>query len=142
MAKMQKAVDWLEAHGEGKIKSIHASPDVIIKYADIFLGDVRLTPADLNNTVLGYPGKLTYRGGSAGLIPIEKDSLMPKDEIYFIDWDAIQCYNSKWMSWFDQDGSYLHRNQGYMEYELLFYSRGNLGITNRNGCAALTGVTI
>ena len=139
---IQAAVDYVEGHSEGPLTRIHTSPEVIVKYADIFLGDVRLTQADLEHVKIGYPGQLSYRGGSMGLIPIEKDHLAPKDELYLINWDSMRFYNSAWMKWFEEDGSYLHRNQGYMEYELLFYSRGNLGITNRQGCASLTGISI
>jgi hypothetical protein len=142
LGDLQAAVNWVRAHSEGPITRMHASPEAIVKYCDIFLGDVRLKQEDLDYVKLGYPGQLAYRGGSMGLIPIEEDPLMPKDEIYLINWNSLQLYNSAWMKWFEQDGSYLHRNQGYMEYELLFYSRANLGITNRNGCAALTGISI
>jgi hypothetical protein len=142
LGDIQAAVNHVRAHSEGPITRLHASPEVIVKYCDIFLGDVRLTQEDLEHVKIGYPGQLTYRGGSMGKIPIEEDPLMPKDEIYLINWNSLQLYNSAWMKWFEEDGSYLHRNQGYMEYELLFYSRANLGITNRNGCAALTGILI
>ena len=142
LSDIQKAVDWVEGHSEGKLTALHTSPEVIIKYADIFLGDVRLTQAELANVKIGYPTQLAYRGGSMGLIPIEKDHLAPLDEIYLVNWDSIRFYNSAFMKWFDEDGSYLHREAGYMNYELLFYSRGDLGIHNREGCAALTGITV
>jgi hypothetical protein len=142
LGKIQAAVDWVEGHSEGKLTALHTSPEVIIKYADLFLGDVRLTQGELASVKIGYPTKLAYRGGSMGLIPIEKDHLAPLDEIYLVNWDSIRFYNSAFMKWFDEDGTYLHRNQGYMEYELLFYSRGDLGIHNREGCAALTGILI
>jgi len=67
---------------------------------------------------------------------------MPLDEIYLINWDSLVFFNSAWMQWFDRDGAIMHREQGYMNYELLFYSRGELGITNRIGCAVLTGISI
>ena len=142
LAKIQAAVDYVEGHAEGKLTALHTSPEVIIKYADIFLGDVRLTQGELANVKMGYPTKLAYRGGSMGLIPIEKDHLAPTDEIYLVNWDSMRFYNSAFMKWFDEDGTYLHREQGYMNYELLFYSRGDLGIHNRKGCASLTGITV
>jgi hypothetical protein len=142
LSDIQAAVDWVEGHAEGPNISIHTSPEVIIKYADIFLGDVRLTQQDLAFAKMGYPNKLAYRGGSMGLIPIEKDHLAPRDELYIINWDSMRLFNSAFMQWFEEDGSYLHRNQGYMEYELLFYSRGELAILNRIGCAALLGILI
>lgn len=142
LSDLQAAVDWVEGHSEGKLNAIHASPEAIIKYSDIFLGDVRLTQADLAYTKIGYPTQLAYRGGSMGLIPIEKDHLMPLDEIYLINWDSMKFFNSAWMQWFDKDGSIFAREQGYMNYELLFYTRGELAIFNRIGCAALTGLTV
>ena len=141
LGDIQAAVDYVEGHSEGKLTAIHTSPEVIIKYADIFLGDVRLTQGELANVKIGYPTKLAYRGGSMGLIPIEKDHLAPIDELYCVNWDSMRFYNSAFMKWFDEDGTYLHREQGYMNYELLFYSRGDLGIHNRKGCASLTGIT-
>jgi len=141
MSDLQDAVDWVEGHSEGMNISMHVPPKVMIKYANIFLGDVRLKPEDLEFAKMGYPNKLAYRGGSMGLIPMEKDHLMPTDEIYLINWDSMRLFNSAWMKWFDEDGSYLHRNTDYMEYELLFYSRGELAIYNRNSCAALTGIS-
>lgn len=142
LGDIQAAVDWVEAHSKGKFTVLHASPQVIVKYADIFLGDVRLSQDDLARVTIGYPGQLLYRGGSMGLLPIEKDHLMPKDEIYCINWDSIRFLNSAYMKWFDEDGSIFHREAGYLNYELLFYSRGDLAVYNRNANAALTGISI
>ena len=143
LPKMQEVVDYAEGHyaGTGN-KTIVTSPEVLIKYADIFLSDVRYTMDDLKKMEAGYPTNVAYRGGTMGLIPIIKDNLCPLDEMYFINWDCLRAFYSAWMEWMDEDGSRFCRLATQRGYSLIYYSRANTAIVNRLGCGAWTGILI
>ena len=142
LAKIQKEVDWVEARNEGKVDAIFASPEVIIKYADILLPDVRYRPEDLGNWQAGYPTNLFYRGGTMGVIPIIKDALMPTDEMYILSSGSFRNFYSAWLEWFALDGSRFSRVPGYMNYEMKMWSRFNLACLNRTANAKLAAITI
>ena len=142
LAKIQAAVDWVEARCETKMTTMFASPEVIIKYADILLPDVRYKPEDLGRWEAGYPTTLFYRGGTMGIIPIIKDAIMPTDELYIIADNAITNYSTAWLKWFAGDGSQFSRVSGVLTYEMTLYSRHNLAIPARQATAKLQAISI
>jgi len=144
LAKIQAMVDWIEARHEGANKNLvmYASPEVIIKYADILLPDRRLDSSDMKKFVAGYPTTIYYSGGSMGIIPIMKDNLMPIDELYLLSINAFRLYTPAWWEWFPNTGKHLIPSDTKLAYELRFFSRGNLGIHDRSGTGKLQGITI
>lgn len=141
-AKMQKIVNEIEAKHQGGINVIYASPEALVKYGDLLIGDMRYDPKDFKKMIGGYPTNMVYSGGAQGYIPIVKDALMPEDEMYFINESAFRVFNSAWLKWFDADGNYIHRVSGTFDYELLYYSRADMAIINRLGSGKATGITV
>ena len=144
-AKIQAMVDWIEARHEGGNKGLvmYASPEVIIKYADILLPDQRrLDLADMKKFIGGYPTTMYYSGGTIGIIPILKDNLMPTDELFLLSPDAFRLYTPAWWEWFPPTGRHLIPSDTTLGYELRFFSRGNLGIHDRSGTGKLQAITI
>jgi len=143
LAKIQQMVDWVEAFHEGAAKGLvmYASPEVIIKYGDLLIADIRYTQDNLKRIEGGYPTDIYYRGGSMGLIPIMKDNLMPKDEIFLLSPNAFHFYSTAWWEWFDKGGSKLIP-ASTLGYELRFFSRGNMGIKDRSGTGKLQAINL
>lgn len=142
LGKMQKPCDWIEGRYQGKVKTMLTSPEVVIKYGDLMVGDMRYKQSDLDNMEAGYATNLWFRGGTMGRIPIIKDGLCPLDEMFYIDWDAFQLRTSAWLKWLDADGSILHYITRTLGYEIAEYSRGNLCTVNRLGSGKLQAITI
>lgn len=141
LAKVQAGVDWVEARSEKKLATIFASPEVIIKYSDILLGDVRYKPEDLGNWQAGYPTTLFYVGGTMGKMPIIKDHLMPKDELYIIGDGAFSNYTTDWLTWFAPEAQFS-RVAGYLQWEMTLFSRHNLALPARQASAKLQAIAI
>jgi hypothetical protein len=143
LGKIQQMVDWVEAFHEGAAKGLvmYASPEVIIKYGDLLIADIRYTQENLKRIEGGYPTDIYYRGGSMGLIPIMKDNLMPKDEIFLLSPDAFHFYASAWWEWFNKGGTKFIP-ESTLGYGLRFFSRGNMGIKDRSGTGKLQAINI
>jgi hypothetical protein len=142
LAKMQAIVDEVEMKSEMGLDAIVTSPEVIQKYADILIPDIRYDPSALKRMEGGQPTNLFYRGGALGSIPIIKDGLCAKDEMYFINWSCFRMFTSAWLKWFAGDGSRLSRRSNKLGFETTYYSRGQLVGINRKGLGKLTGITI
>ena len=139
---LQSLVDYGEARNKKTKWVYYMSPEVSNKYAEILLSDIRYDPSMLEKGIGGYPTTLAFNGGSAGIIPIVRDPLMPLDEAFLINWDALVFWSNKFMQWLDRDGSQYFRVSGYLQWQLLLMSRGNTMIINRPSCGKVTGISM
>uniref|UniRef100_A0A6M3XKR2 Putative capsid protein n=1 Tax=viral metagenome TaxID=1070528 RepID=A0A6M3XKR2_9ZZZZ len=143
LAKIQQMVDWVEAFHEktGESLVMYVPPEVLIKFGDLLIADVRYTQENLKRIEGGYPTDIYYRGGSMGLIPIMKDNLMPIDEIFLLAPSAFRFYATAWWEWFDKGGSKFIP-ESTLGYGVRFFSRGNMGIVDRSGTGKLQVINI
>lgn len=143
LQKMQDVVDWIEARSPNPISKIYMSPEVAGKYGGLLIPDIRFTDKLLNRMEGGQVGtNLFFKGGSMGTIPIQRDPLMPKDEIFFITWPSFQLATTAFLKWMNLSGTMFHFAGTTLAWILVMYSRGELGVLQRNCNGKMTGVTI
>lgn len=143
LQKMQNIVDYIEAISQRSITKIYMSPECAGKYGGLLIPDMRFTPELLNRMEGGQVGtNLFFKGGSMGTIPIQRDQMMPLDEIYFITWPSFQLATTAWLKWMNMTGTMYHWVTPKLKLALIMYSRGEFGVLLRNANGKMTGVTI
>ena len=143
LPKMQDIVDWIEARSEQKISEIRMSPESAQKYGGLLIPDMRFSKELLDKMSGGQVGTtMSFKGGSMGEIPIVRDPLMPKDEIYFLTWPSFCLATTAFLKWLNLNGTYYQWVSNYLKFALIMYSRGEFGVLNRNWNGKMTGVTI
>lgn len=146
LAKIQAMVDWCEARFEdykngSKGLLMFVPPAILAKFADLILGDRRLTKEEMETLEIGYPTNLVYRGGSMGNIAVIKDNLMPINEIFLINPNALRFWTTAHYEYFDLHGSIFLPGDTTNAYEVRLLTRGNTAIIPRPSCGKLQAIT-
>lgn len=134
-ANMQKVLSKIAANSdydEKDVKLLLCSYAVRDKYYELAVNERR------------FVNTMTLDGGFEGLEfngkPLVPDNQCKHGRIYFITPETLKIFRTSDFDWMDQDGSILHRKQGYDVYQATLFHYGDLGCTARNANGVLKGI--
>ena len=90
-----------------------------------------------NTTLKGGFKAIEWAGVPIVLDPRSVVDANGNDMLFLLDESVITRYMLSEMDWIDDDGSVLHRNDGYATFDATLFEYGNLGISDPGVCAVI-----